>query len=296
MDRLKIIFVMVLWGSVGVFTKYISLSPILLAFFRAIISLPVILILILASKNSKTNNLKLRDTKLLIFSGILIGLAWWTLFAAFKYTSIATAILAYNMCPVYVLLLSPKLLKEKLNRNHVINIVLAITGLVITVTPSISRGGVNLKGIFFGIISGVLYSVIVITNRKCSSDVNQISSTFIQMLSAGFALLPIVLTEKPLNQLSLVDSNGFIMLIILGVFHTGIGFVIYFSSYRSLSAISIALLSYLEPVFGILFSVMILKEPLTIWQITGGSLILGSTIFEKLGSYKREVSLSTSEG
>jgi len=294
MDRFKIIFVMIIWGSVGIFAKYIPLSPILLAFSRAIISIPVILILISISKNTLIKDLKLKDIKPLIFSGVLIGLAWWALFAAFKHTNIAIAILAYNMCPVYVLMLSPKLLKERLNRNHIINIVMAIIGLIIIVVPSLNQNDSSLWGIIFGIISGLLYSFIVIVNRRSSNSVDPLSSTLIQMIAASCTLFPIVLLEKPIIQLFSIGTHGLIMLLILGIFHTGIGFSIYFSSYKTLSAISVALLSYLEPVFGICFGVIFLRESLTIWQIVGGVLILGSTVFEKLGSYqKKERSLST---
>ncbi len=292
MDRVKIIFVMILWGSVGVFAKYIQISPVLLAFCRAIISLPVLVLLILGSKKAMIYNLKFKDAKPLLLSGLLIGLAWWSLFTAFKYTGIATAILAYNMCPIYVLLLSAKVLQEELKISHMINVVSAIIGLIITVIPSLNRNGTNLTGIAFGIISGLLYSFIVIINRKFSTEIDPVISTFIQMISASCTLLPIVLIENSFNQFLSLDTHNFIMLLILGVLHTGIGFLIYFSSYKALSAISIALLSYLEPVFGIFFGVIILKEPLTIYQLTGGILILGSTIFEKLNSYRSTLSFS----
>jgi RarD protein len=282
---------MILWGSVGVFARYIPLTPILLAFSRAVISIPVISIIIFSSKKKLIKNFKLKDIKLLISSGVLIGLAWWALFTAFKYTNISAAILAYNMCPIYVLLLSPRILKEKLKREHIINIVLAVIGLIVIVFPSLNKGGSNFSGILFGIISGLLYSFIVIINRKTSNGTDAISSTFIQMISTSCILLPIVLMENPIIQLSSLNTNGVIMLLILGVLHTGIGFLIYFSSYKALSATSIALLSYLEPVFGIFFGVILLKEQLTVWQVIGGFLILGSTVFEKLGSYKK-VSLS----
>jgi len=68
------------------------------------------------------------------------------------------------------------------------------------------------------------------------------------------------------------------MLLILGIVHTGIVYQLYFSSYKDLSSTTIALYSYLDPVFAIIFAVVILGEPFGIYQIVGGTLILGSTM------------------
>jgi drug/metabolite transporter (DMT)-like permease len=57
-----------------------------------------------------------------MISGVLIGLAWVLFFAGFRLTSIANVTFIYNMCPIYVLILSPILLKEKISRFQLFTI------------------------------------------------------------------------------------------------------------------------------------------------------------------------------
>lgn len=76
-------------------------------------------------------------------------------------------------------------------------------------------------------------------------------------------------------------------ILLIGFLHTGIAYALYFSSISRLEAQEVALASYLDPFFAILFSVMFLKEPLSWTMLVGGSLILGSSlIYEIYGRNK----------
>ena len=97
------------------------------------------------------------------------------------------------------------------------------------------------------------------------------------MMSAVI-LAPLVLFESPIHQWTSLNLHGIVMLLILGVVHTGLAYQMYFSSYKELSSTNVALYSYLDPVFAIIFAVAILGEPFGIYQILGGVLILGSTL------------------
>lgn len=75
-------------------------------------------------------------------------------------------------------------------------------------------------------------------------------------------------------------------MLVLGTIHTGIAYNLYFSVYSKLSSMEIASYSYLEPAFGIILSMLILHETMTIQQMVGVVLILGSTYF---GEYMRSL-------
>ncbi|MBM6822887.1 DMT family transporter, partial [Fusobacterium mortiferum] len=71
-------------------------------------------------------------------------------------------------------------------------------------------------------------------------------------------------------------------ILILGIVHTGIAYLLYFSSLQELKGQTIAVLSYIDPVFAIIISAIILKEHLGILQIIGGVLILGSSFLSEI--------------
>ncbi|MGL4772981.1 MAG: DMT family transporter [Clostridium sp.] len=290
MGKLKLCLVMLLWGSIGVFTRYIDVSPVLLAFLRAMIAIPVLYIFHRMYKNKS----KLEFKKMIpfIISGGILGIAWLCLFTAFKSTSISIAVLVYNMCPVYVMISAPLILKEGLNRRQIMTVIGAFTGLIIIVSSSINSGDFSIVGVGFGIISGLLYAALVIINRRVKTEFESSTITLIQMVSATIILLPFCILEGGATQLSGLDSLSIVLIIILGVIHTGVAYQLYFSIYKKLSAVSIVSLSYMEPVFSIILSVLILGEAISINEIIGGALILASTY---VGEFSSKTELKDSE-
>ena len=75
-----------------------------------------------------------------------------------------------------------------------------------------------------------------------------------------------------------------ILMLIVGIVHTGIAYVAYFASMDGLKIQSIALLSYIDPVSALFFSAIFLKEPLSALGIIGAVMIIGSAIVSETGS------------
>ena len=93
-------------------------------------------------------------------------------------------------------------------------------------------------------------------------------------------MLPYVLYVEGFGILS-VSSVSIPYILILGIVHTGIAYLLYFSSLQGLKGQTIAVLSYIDPVFAIIISAIILKEQLGVLQIIGGVLILGSSFLSE---------------
>ena len=288
MNKIKLTAVMFLWGSIGLFSRYIDLSPVLLAFYRAVLSIPVLLVMV--KLNVKSEQIEKTSVLLYALSGILIGLAWLALFYGYKYTSISSAVIIYNMCPIYVMLAAPFILKEKLSVLHICIIFVSFIGLILIV-GMVEFNRSNVFGMALSGVSGVLYAVIVLINRKIKVKLESTIATLIQMIAAVLALIPFVLLEDNASDFFLLDIRGILLTIILGVVHTGFAYSLYFSTYHQLKSIEIVSYSYLEPVFGIILSMLFVGEVLRIEQFIGGVLILGSTY---LGEYIKSKTLMVS--
>lgn len=273
MNKIKLLLVMIIWGSLGVFTRYIPLSALSLAFLRALIALPI---LFLIMKMKKTEPINLHHLKPYLFSGVLLGFGWLTLFYGFKHTSISSAVIIYNMCPVYVMIFAPLILKEAISKIQIAVILISFFGLFMIVGHNILEG-YGYMGLTLSAISGMLYATIVLINRSIKYRVDNQTATFVQIFTAMIVLLPFVIVEGNILMILNVDVIAIIYIILLGVLHTGIAYSIFFSLYAHMKSVEIVAYSYLEPLFGILFSVIFTGETLTIPQIFGGILILGST-------------------
>lgn len=272
MNKIKLVLIMIIWGSLGVFTRSIPLSALSLAFLRALIALPV---LFAVMKMTKTEKVEWPLLKPYLISGVLLGFGWLTLFYGFKHTSISSAVILYNMCPMYVMIAAPLVLKESISKIQVAVIVVSFLGLFLIVGQNLVEGYGSI-GLALSAISGVLYAIIVLINRSIEVRVDNQTATFVQILAAMLVLLPFVLMEGDILKVVSLDVMAGAYTILLGILHTGVAYTLFFSLYTHMKSVEIVSYSYLEPLFGILFSVIFIGESLTLPQIMGGILILGS--------------------
>lgn len=281
-EKIKIIIAMLIWGTIGVLVREINLASVEIAFFRALIGSVFLFILGIFKKERSTGIELKRNLYLLILSGAMIGVNWILLFQGYKYTTISNATLSYYTAPIFIAVFSSLVLKEKLSIRKIIYILISIIGLFLILqaggTSNISSYN-NIKGILYGISGAVLYSIVVILNKHIKG-IPAFTITLIQLFVAGMVLLPLVIGNDKLN-LGLVDTKSWIIMLLLGIVHTGIAYLLYFSAIKEVEGQSIAILSYIDPIFAVLISFVFLGEPMGTLQMLGGVLILGSTYFSE---------------
>jgi drug/metabolite transporter (DMT)-like permease len=272
---IKIILSMVIWGSLGLYVRNIPLSSIDIAFLRALIASIFLLIIKLFTKK-RIEKISLKGLLLLIFSGIIIALNWLLLFQSYKYTTIANATLIYYTAPIFVIILSPFVLKERITLKRLLSVLISLMGLALIISQnSSSVSSYNHPiGFLFGLSAAVLYASVVIINKKIK-NFSGVDRTVIQISVSALFLLPFILFK---NDIHINGINMLLTIIILGVLHTGIAYLLYFSSIEKVSAQKASLLSYIDPISAVLFGTLFLGEPLSTVQALGGGLILFSTM------------------
>jgi len=131
-------------------------------------------------------------------------------------------------------------------------------------------------GALLALGSAVFYATVIIMNKKISG-VTPYDKTFVQLASAALVMLPYVfLTINP-DSISF-EPKTIILLVIIGVVHTGFAYQMYFGTLERLKAQTAALLSYIDPITAIVISALILREKISILTIIGAILILGSAV------------------
>lgn len=278
--KLRNIIAMLIFGTIGLFVKNIELNSSEIALTRGFIGgITLLFVMVLLKKKISLEAIK-RNAYLLIFSGLAVGLNWIFLFQGYKYTSISNATLSYYFAPVFVTLLAPVVLKERLTISKFLCVLMALVGMFCIVGVDGINGGSDLIGIAYGLLAAGFYASVILMN-KFLKGIDSLEITIIQLLSATITLLPYVLymdSGKSLN----ISLNSIPYILILGIVHTGIAYLLYFSSLQELKGQTIAVLSYIDPVFAIIISAIILKEHLGVLQIIGGILILGSSFLSEI--------------
>ncbi len=279
----KLIFAisMAIFGTIGVFVRYIPLSSGEIALYRALLALIIVGVYLFVSKQKIAFDGAKKEIFLLLLSGAAMGFNWIFLFEAYKYTTVSVATLSYYFAPVIVTVLSPLLFKEKMTFKKAICFVFSSLGLILlTGIGNIGSQENNLKGIGFGMGAAALYATVMLLN-KAIKGISGIYRTFLQFASAAVVLIPYVLLSEGVNIISL-KTEGLICLLIVGVIHTGITYLLYFSSLKEIEGQQAAVLSYIDPLIAVVASVFILKEEITAIQIVGGALILCFTLLNEI--------------
>ncbi len=281
-SKLKLIASMVTFGTIGIFVEYIPLPSGAIAFFRGAVGTLCLLIFALLSKTPISAKNIRSNLLLLLISGGAIGFNWIFLFEAYRHTTVATATLCYYMAPVFVMLLSPLVLKEKLTVKKLLCVIASITGMFFVsgvIGESIPSYD-QLLGIVFGICAAMLYATVIMLNKKLG-EVSAHNKTVVQLGSAAIVVLPYTLLAENISAES-VDAAGIILLIVVGVIHTGIAYLLYFGSMKNLSAQTVAIFSYIDPVIAIVLSAIVLRQPMTAYSVIGAVLILSAALISEL--------------
>ncbi len=278
--RMMLITSMTIFGTLGIFVRNIPVSSGELALYRAILAALLIVIFLLITKQKiPLANIR-KEIPLLLASGVAMGVNWILLFEAYKYTTVSVATLSYYFAPVIVTVVCPILFHEKLTTKQIICFIMSTTGLVMITGIGKIDGGKDFIGILFGLGAAVFYATVILLN-KFIKNVDGIHRTFLQFLSAIIILIPYVLMTSGVT-LGNLNRTGWINLLIVGLIHTGITYCMYFSSLKELPGQKAAILSYIDPLVAVLISVTILGESMTLWQVIGGILILGFTLWNEL--------------
>lgn len=278
--KLMLSAAMVIFGTLGVFTRNIGVTSGELALYRAVLAFVLIgFYLVFIKKGGLNLKNAGRELPLLLASGIAMGINWILLFQAYRYTTISAATLSYYFAPVIVTVASPLLFHERLTVKQVICFVMSTLGLVLIIGTGGGEETAGITGILFGLGAAVFYAAVILLN-KFIKNVAGIQRTILQMLAAVVTLLPYVALSSGFN-LNLLDGTGWVCLLTVGLFHTGITYCLYFSALKDLTGQEAAILSYIDPLVAVIISVLLLGEPMTLMQLTGGALILGFTLWNE---------------
>lgn len=270
----KYIFGLLLFGSNGIIASFISLSSYEIVLLRTLIGSLLLIILFFAGRGKLTFYRHKKQFLCLAISGIAMGASWMFLYEAYSRIGVSISSLLYYCGPVIVMVLSPLLFKEKLTAVKVIGF-LTVLGGVFLVNSNALSGNSDTFGIICGLLSAVMYSFMVIFNKKAAS-ITELENAALQLFISFLTVAVFVGMRQ--GFVMDIPKSSILPIFILGLLNTGIGCYLYFSSIGNLPVQSVAICGYLEPLSAVLFSVVFLKETMLPLQIVGAVMILGGAI------------------
>ncbi|HBL84131.1 MAG: transporter [Clostridiales bacterium GWF2_38_85] len=279
-SKIQFILSMIIFGTIGLVLKGVNRNPAELAAIRGFIGCLFLLTIMLFKRQKFDFKAIKKNLFILVLSGVALAVNWIFLFLAYNNTTISNAALSVYFAPVFVLIFSPIVLKEKISPKKVICIIIAMTGMFFVVSTaggsSSTTGGQNhLLGIIFGLLTAVFYASMMLLN-KFIKGVDGVQSTFIQLLTAAVVMAPLALIWGG-NSVFRITLTDIPMLLLLCIVHSGLAFFLFISGMQKIKGQTIAALNYVDPLTSLLISALILNEAMTLTQIIGGLMLLGAT-------------------
>ena len=274
---------MVIFGTVGIFRRWIPLPSAAVAAARGVVGAAFLLALTAARRKKLSGALIRRNLALLLCSGAAMGANWIALFEAYRYTTVAAATLCYYMAPILVILASPFVIGEKLTLKKALCAAAALAGMVFV--SGAAEGGLGgARGALLGLLAAALYAAVVLMNKRMQ-PMPALDRAVVQLLTAGVVVLPYALLTG--GGAGTPDVRAVLLLAVVCIVHTGLAYALYFGSVERLPAHTLALLSYIDPVVAVLLSALLLRERLTVFTVLGAVLILGAAVLCELPERKK---------
>ncbi len=270
----KYILALLLFGSNGIVASFINLSSYEIVFLRTMIGSILLIAIFFLSKGKLTFFKHRKEMISLAISGIAMGTSWVFLYEAYQEIGVSLSSLAYYCGPIIVMMLSPILFKERLTWVKVFSFFVVLCGIFL-VNGTAFNEGKSIWGLFCGIMSAVMYSIMVIFNKKAES-ITGLENSMLQLL-ISFLTVAVFVGIKQGYAIQ-VDSTNIIPIFVLGLLNTGVGCYFYFSSIGKLPVQTVAVCGYLEPLSAVIFSVLFLKETMLPMQIMGAMFIVGGAV------------------
>ncbi len=271
----KYLFSLLLFGTNGIVASYIALASGEIVLLRTGIGGILLLALYIVIYRKFTFFRFKKDFLFLVLSGVTMGAYWMFVYESYQQIGVGLTSLAYACGPILVMMLSPALFGEKLTSAKIAGFAAVVLGMVL-ISGTAAAGGVTPFGLFCGIMSAVLYAVMIIFNKMAKNIEGLENATIALFISFLFVGAFMGLTHGFDVHIA---ADDWVPVLFLGIVNTGIGCYLYFSSIGKLTAQTVAVCDFIEPLSAVIFSVLLLHEHLFPLQILGAVLIISGAVF-----------------
>ena len=224
-----------LWSISGIFIKWISWSPFLIAGGRSLISAAVLGLFMTVSR------IRIQVCRSSICAGISLGVSFLCFVSANKLTTAANAIVLQYTSPIFILIIAALFLHQQIKKREAAVVCAAAAGLLLFFLDQLSPG--NIAGNLLGILAGLFLSIMFILIGLAGNNDS------IRMSGILFAHIFTALVGIPVGAVftASISTREICLILILGIFQLGIPYILYAIAAKDCSPLACSLIGMLEP-------------------------------------------------
>lgn len=277
-DILTFILLSALWGGSYLFMRLCvgSINAIAIAEFRLLIATAFIGFLLLLKKSWQKNlYIPRKDWPKLLFIAIFNSVLPFIVIAyAIQTLNAGTASILNATSPIWTAVIAVVWFKDHLNLSRAMGLVLGFSGVIVLMWGRASLGGDGLGLAVIAALMGTLsYGICSNYLKRYAAGFHPLAITFWSMLIAGILLATPALYNIPVQ----MSFNAWIGIFGLGIFSTAIAYLLFFKLAESTSPSIAITVTFLVPVFSMLWGEIFLGEEITARMLLGALVVLSGT-------------------
>jgi len=276
---IEVFFAVVVWGASFIATKVALAyaSPITIVWLRFAMGVVILgVAVVLRRQFTLPNKNEWGYFALLGFLGITFH--QWLQSNALVTSEASTTAWIVATTPVFMALLGWLVLKEGLGWVTISGILLAFIGVLVVVSDgditSISIGEFGAPGDVLILISAVNWAVFsTLSHRGLKSYPASLMMFYVMSFGWVFTSFLFIPSEG-LSEIPRLTVNGWIGILFLGIFCSGLAYIAWYDALQALSAAQTGVFLYIEPLVAVAVAAIVLAEPVTWASLLGGAVIL----------------------
>lgn len=268
-----------LFGLAGVLGKLSDLPAPLITLGRVAIA-GVALAFVARARGVAVRPRSRRDLAILVGQGGLLALHWTAFFQAINVSSVAIGLLAFSSFPLFTAALEPLVLRQRPDAPQVVAALLILPGVYLLV-PALTLRDAATAGVAWGLLAAATFAGLSVVNRWLGRRYASLTISLYQDGTAALVLLPVLLVLHPAR---LFTARELVILLALGLACTALAHTLFIGALRDITAQLASLIGSLEPVWGIAFAFILLREVPSGRSLLGGGVIVGATLLPAIVS------------
>ncbi len=236
------------WGFTGTLGRLISIPAVGLVWYRVLIATASLFTYFIISKTDfRVNKMSLFK---LVANGALVGGHWILFFASIKLSTVAVTLVCLSSMTLFTAILEPLINKKRISKLEILSGILIICGIVLIFKFETRYT----KGIIFGLTSALFASLFAIFNSKLVKNLKAPVIAFYELSGAILWITIFLILTNGFNKTIIPTHADIVYLVLLGTICTSVAYVMGVYVMRELSAFRVALITNLEPVYGIIIA------------------------------------------
>jgi drug/metabolite transporter (DMT)-like permease len=258
----------IIYGLTNILLRYTGKENYFSIIFFVLLFSTIMFLPILKASGRLREAGSLRRFRLIVPLGFFVSATWFLIYFAIMNTSVANAVLGYMTTPIFVIVLSPFLLKEHVNKPIIAALCLALAGVLLIFDPRNLIRSIAPIGIVSGILAGFASAMVEIIGRKLKDDYSPFSLTFLGTAVGMLFMFPAFLLEGS----AIPDITTTLIIIVLGLGGVSGGTLLYYGL-KHILAQSTSIVLLLEPFVSIVAAFVLFVEIPSSLTILGAILL-----------------------